>query len=608
MTRLNVKLLIILAISIVVLTTGVVVVHGIQMGSSIDSLLKRAEKAKQDNPQTAIRLYQLYHSHKPDDVEHYADYAMFAAEVALKPGATNRDIGTAIRELEQILRGTVPENREPELRRKLIELDMSPYVGRYAEAKEHLLILKKKGQSDADADLKLARCQILTGHYPEGRDLLYAQIGYEPKTKSFDITKATAPKELGAYAMLIQVLRDRITNAQMLDREEVADRVLEQIVKANPDSGKAYLTQAQFLKDRDSAKPAIEKALELSPEDPDVLAQAVEVASSNKEFDRAEELLTKAIKLHPKDERFYLYSVLIGDFQKKPELAKERLAAGLTELPNAAGLLSMQFDRQIQDRDLDGAKVTLKRLSNTRIPPVNRGFLEAKLLVAQGDMKTASQRLEGLVQQAARNPALSRQINSVLMECYNALGQRDRAQDRAAQVPGSLAAEVIKASGLAAAGKTREALDIFEQIAKALEEQNQLAAVPQVASSVLQLRIAEQVAKPKEARNWQEVDSWFAKMRDLGSMKPPTDSLVEAEILFRKGETERASELLKELQSKYPKDSAIAALQVGMLLQSGKSEEALSLSKLPRRSCVTVLLSLARRSRLSSSWVVLPMK
>src|SRR3954469_24914826 len=108
MTRLNVKLIVILAISLVVLTTGVVVVHGIQMRSSVDSLLKRAENAKEENPQTALRLYQLYRNYKPDDTEHYADFAMFAAEVALKPNASGRDYGIAIRELEQILRGNVP--------------------------------------------------------------------------------------------------------------------------------------------------------------------------------------------------------------------------------------------------------------------------------------------------------------------------------------------------------------------------------------------------------------------------------------------------------------------------------------------------------------------
>ena len=52
MTRLNVKLIVILAISLIVLTTGVVVVHGIQMNSSVDSLLKRAEKAKEETNQT----------------------------------------------------------------------------------------------------------------------------------------------------------------------------------------------------------------------------------------------------------------------------------------------------------------------------------------------------------------------------------------------------------------------------------------------------------------------------------------------------------------------------------------------------------------------------
>jgi tetratricopeptide (TPR) repeat protein len=575
MTRLNVKLVVILAIALVVLSTGVVVVHGIQMNASVDSLLKRAEKAKDENPQTALRLYQLYRNYKPNDTEHYADFAMFAADVALKPGASGRDYGIAIRELEQILRGDVPESREAELRKKLIDLDLN--VGRFADAKEHLLMLKKKNQGDADADLKLARCQAFTSHYLEAAELLYAQIGYNPKTKKFDIAKATSPNELGAYTMLVQVLRDRLIDSQMIDRKEIADAVIEQMISANPKSAKAYLAQAQFAQDAEVAKAAIASAMELAPEDPDVLAHTIEIALAGKNFDQAEELIAKAIKIAPKDDRFYRYEVSILDLQKKSAEAGERLEAALKVLPDSPGLLLMQFDRQLQKPDLPAARVTLKQLSAAKILPAVRGFLEAKLLFAEGDHQAASQKLENLRPQLSKIPQLVAQADMLLLQCYDALGQLDQREKVAGRLPGTIPAEVVTADRLAKTGKFREALDIYEALAKALEKQNQLAAVPQVPSAVLQMRIAVQMSKPKEQRNWQDVDAWFEKMRELGLLKPPADSLVEAEILVRKGETDQAAEILSGLQKKYPDNSAVAGMRAGMLLQNGKSDDALKL-------------------------------
>ena len=46
------------------------------------------------------------------------------------------------------------------------------------------------------------------------------------------------------------------------DRLVMADRVIEQLVRANPDSAQAYLFQAQYLanyQSRDKARPAVRR-------------------------------------------------------------------------------------------------------------------------------------------------------------------------------------------------------------------------------------------------------------------------------------------------------------------------------------------------------------
>src|SRR5215471_16014468 len=112
MTRLNVRLLLIVAITFVVLTVGVVAVHAIQMRSNVDSLIKRADAAKTSDPRAALRLYGLYRSYRPDDASVFADYAEVAADIVERPGANSRDLATAFAALEQVLTYPLPADRE----------------------------------------------------------------------------------------------------------------------------------------------------------------------------------------------------------------------------------------------------------------------------------------------------------------------------------------------------------------------------------------------------------------------------------------------------------------------------------------------------------------
>jgi tetratricopeptide (TPR) repeat protein len=272
MARLNVRFLLILAITFVLLTAGVVVVHGIQMNSNVDSLIKRAEKAKVDDPREAVRLLRLHHSRKPDDLEHAADYAMAAADVLNTRNWGRREFDEAVGALEQILRGAVPENREGELRRKVVELHMA--AGRYAVAKEHLLKLKAKGLADAKTDLQLAQCIANTGDYMSAIQLLESLIGYDSKTKTFDVAKAKSPKELKAYWNLATLLHDKVTDSKMLDRKQLADRVIDQMVDVNSDSAQAFLMQAQYQREhqtREKAAVALARAKVLEPDNVEVL-------------------------------------------------------------------------------------------------------------------------------------------------------------------------------------------------------------------------------------------------------------------------------------------------------------------------------------------------
>ncbi len=393
MKRLNIKLLSILAIATIIVFGGVYVVHAIQVSRHIDSLLKRIDDTKESDPRTAVWLYQRYRSSKPDDDERNADYASLVADVA-KDQHDDKLYFDAVDALQKAINS--PANK-PELRRKLIELNMA--FGQYKTALDDLVQLKAKGQADAHNDLQLAQCYISMSKFLDAAKLLETLVGYDPATKTFDVSKATAPHEVEAYFTLAALLREKISDSELAGHTELADRVIDQLVAANPDSAKAFLLQAQYLNDpksRDRALAAVHKAQELAPDDTQVLLLSTQLALIGNDIAGAEEWVKKGIKLYPKDERFYMLWAGIAEQQKNLDEAKRRLDEGLTVLPGSLRLLGGYFDIQLQQKDFDGARLTLKKLAGARLRTEYQELDAARLAVAEGKYREARQELEQL--------------------------------------------------------------------------------------------------------------------------------------------------------------------------------------------------------------------
>src|SRR5262249_49824678 len=194
------------------------------------------------------------------------------------------------------------------------------------------------------------------------------------------------------------------------------------------------------------------------------------------------------------------------------------------------------------------------------------GYLEGQLMMAQGDYLQASQRFQQ-VKARLGSPELESQAEQFLMECYNALGKSDQALNIASNAPNTLRSKITKAAALASRGKTKEALALYQEVKTELDKAGQTAAIAQVDNVVLRLLIAQQMDKAKEDRDWTSVDSLFTKLRQQGSLKEPTASLMESEILVRKGENDQARQLVQHLLPQYPNDvsvitsAALSALQ-----------------------------------------------
>ncbi|HEY2760483.1 MAG TPA: tetratricopeptide repeat protein, partial [Pirellulales bacterium] len=584
MQRLNVKLLTILLIAIIVLTTGVVVVHGIQMTRYVGAIPDRVEAVKQEDPRKALELLWRYHQYNPDDADHYADYALLAADCA-EQTRRPQDYGAASEALGQLLHRF---DDRPEMANKIADrlIQLNFDLGVYVAARDDLRRLKESGHADAKTQVKrdilLARCEIALGNYSDALKVLKTVVGYDDESKKIDESKATGPHELDAYTLFAALLRQKIDDATQQNRIAIADQAIEQLVAANKDTAHAYLLQAEYYRQfdqRDRAKGAIEKAIAIDPENADILLVYAQNQALSNNLKGCGETVDKGIKLYPKDVRFYMLWVNLADLQKDSAESQRRMEEALKALPTSRWLLQMAMERQLQRHDLDGARVTFKKLIDYRmLPQAYSDFLEGKLLAAQGDFQLAAQRLESAKPNLDKQSAA--QADSLLMQCYLALNMPDKAKQQAGMLSGTMESEVGLITALAAQGKAAEAIQHYEKIAgtlQSLSDPAQVNAVRKLSSLAMQMYVAQQMAQPKAERDWSKVEAIAAKMQQQGLLQEPQASLVRLDILSRQDNKQKAVDLSKQLLAQYPKEvSAVNAAAI-LAIQTGKSDEALAI-------------------------------
>ena len=168
-----------------------------------------------------------------------------------------------------------------------------------------------------------------------------------------------------------------------------AGRVVAAMVAANPKSGRAYLIRWNYGRkyglspdDKDVAR-----ALELAPDDADVLLTAAGLAARRDQRAEARRLVERGLKLHPGNAGFYELSAAIEILDSKPDQAEAVLRRGIEALPGNAELGFMLADLLISRRKLDGpdgAESWITRLRDRNLNPGPLKYLEAALLMARG--------------------------------------------------------------------------------------------------------------------------------------------------------------------------------------------------------------------------------
>jgi cellulose synthase operon protein C len=580
--RLNVRVLMaVLAVAVTTVVT-VAVIHRIQVARNAGALARLARAKQQEgNSNEAMALYARYLSYRPDDGDAQAEFARLLIEFAERPTATKNDRGYAYSVLETAVR----KNPDDLLLRKRLA-DWMLRFGRFGDATRELNFLRERlvtappDSSDPQAvdlhtvEMLLARALIGRSEFQEAANTVAAIIGFDLDTQAF-VDREDAEKK-GATAREASLMLATLL-AEKLESPQTAAIVLKHLADSNPNDPQAWLALARWNQshgDLAKAAAAVKAAATLAPNNPEVLFTDLELSIAEKRYDVAEQLATKARTLLPNDERGYRGLATVAAQRQDFDTAIAVLREGLAGQPGQPSLLRMLGDVLLQANRLDEADETIRTFVQThgdKRPAV--GLLQARLLMAQNRWLPAKQKLDAVRPLVAESAQLTRQVDLLLGQCYEMLGQFDEQLAANQRVLSgdyqSLAARVGVAGALAASGKPDAALAEFEAIASSLPL-DRLASVPQVWNPLLQLRIASQMKRPPGERDWSKIDRLLDSLEQSPVVSDAQLALLRSDLLVRQGQSAAAFEILRKcVDANLSNPQPLAALVLLTLREKG---------------------------------------
>lgn len=554
--RVNYPLLIGLIIGTFVCSGAIYALHHFQNSRQADWLSRAAEKAVADkNYHEAVQYYQQYIAIMPEDKESRIKLGNAYLDLTELDDVAPEDISGAVQTLETILRNPimtdVPET--PALRLRFARFYARDGMRMFNNALEHLKILMDADPNNAELQVLNATWLSRSGNLDEAVKYAYKLVGYDQKKGTFDAKKATAPHAVEVYGILASILYKG-------NKPEVAQRVLRQMVEANPNSAAAYVSSARLkaaFGEATGAKADAQKAYQLKPEDADVLLLATDIAASDKNFDKAHEYIKTCKKLHPKEARIYQRASSLALQENKLNDAMKELDEGVKAIGGSAAmnLMFIKARLQIDSHDLKGAHQTIDDMQQIhKLVPEIADYFDALFLVADNKWYPASEALSKLRGRIGGfNKEMGTEVDFDLALCYERLGRYELALQYYQQI-----ADQNPDNVPATAGVTRM---------KALlgKDQNKRGTDP------LQTALVEELKKPKKDQDWSKIDAAIEEYsKKAGKVDPAVTLLVKAQVAMVRGDYDSAAKHLIEADKLSPKNLKINRAKIQLARMNSK--------------------------------------
>ena len=533
MRKLNLAFLAVVLAMLAVLGGAFHLVHSYQIRRNASALLDRARRAEADKDlgKAAESLGQ-YLNIKREDGPTWVWYARIVDQQT--PEGPGRERVYLVH--EQALRYH-PD--DPQLERRCADLALE--LERYSDARRHLKVLHQRAPKDsraepADAELEdlLGRCDRAESKLTEAEDWFRRAIAH-------------GPRQVDSYDRLAGMLRVE------LRQPEEADRLIESMVKANPKSARAYLNRwrhrSEFLRNADPRD--VQQALQLDPEDTDVLLAAAVVSEQKRDLAAAREYLRKGLKLAPRSTAFPLRLAQLELRDGHPDRAETVLREAIEASPQRE-LCYLLADTLISLGKIEGKDQARDYIDRLRISGLQKGYsqlLEARVLVQSKRWSEAISKINTARSLLASDPQSIARLNLMLAECYGRLGlgdQRLAALEQAAgdEETGAVAGPTL-ADDLARSGKLDEAVKIHRQLVDRR---------PESRLDLVRLLIQNALRQPREQRDWHEVEQRLQQAEKALPKKTEELTLLRSELLATQGRAEKARTLVEAARTKDPRN------------------------------------------------------
>ncbi len=538
---LNLPFLAILLVIATVFGGGMHLVHGIQIQRNASTLLDRARRAEasQDLAKAEQSLSE-YLNLRHDDGAVWKWYA----RVVDQQKADRRRLDRVFLVNEQALRYNPGDSN---LERRCADLALE--MERYIDAQRFLVDLDKQIPRDShEQPAATDRAALAELEDLQGR----CEFGQNQFDKAEQLFKKAIEHEPGRVSCYDRLARLRRSE---LRRSQAANGTINEMVAKNPKAGRSYLYRWRYT--REFSPPPdpndLQKALELAPDDPQVLLSAAVASEEKPDAAAARAYFKKGFKLDPKNSALALGLAHL----EAGEQHVDRAEAVLRQAYEANPVLTLAFelaDNLILQNKIEGkdqANDYIALLRNTGLGDAYVRFLDAEILFQQKEKDWAEviPKIEKTRAVLRADPRLSARLNLMLAECYDRVGSAEQRLDALRQVAdgdwGAGAARVAYAGELARSGKLDPALAILLPLA---ERQ------PKLNLEVVRLLIQRTLRQPSDRRDWREVEQRLLKAEKAFPNQVEVLTFLRVELLTAQNHHEDARSLLAAAQLKYPRN------------------------------------------------------
>ena len=547
MRKLNVKLFLALLIGTAAAAGAVVALHAFQYQRIAAALLWQARRAEDAGKTDRMRHYlERYLEFAPQDVEETAHLgtALAGEQFAGSPPARRQ----AFYLLNKVL---VRDSGRRDVQRLVVKTGLE--VGEFNAVRRNLEALTKSLAADADP----AERGELEADW--GR-LLEAEKKPAEAIPHYRLAVQAAPTDENSYVRLAWLLRgqDGTADERTANTAE-ADKVVADLVAANPSSAKAHLARWRYRREFDlldvrgrnepgklpvgqAATEDVDAALALAPEDVDALGAKAD----------SETLLERGDRVHR--DRAYDYLQQGLKLQATPGYRGASDVAEFDLLWRLGTLLLSDPKLAVDEKRIAEVEQTIARLRKTHGRPAAADYLEGRLLMAKKEWARARALLErtrpALAAQQAHADLIG-QLDLCLGQCFEALEEWPQAEAAFKRV---LTWDPNRPEARAGLGSAQRMLGRYDEAAANLAQAAASGPEPgQAWLEVARLEIQRQLLTDKP--DWSNAERAIANAvhsipRDAKEVVQPV--LLRAEILAIQNNLPDAEKLLRDARAAHP--------------------------------------------------------